>query len=424
MDQIDTIFQGRMYDGKWNTSFPINPSDWAKFRVDGELPFGGITEISYYLHIPFCNRLCSFCEYTRMVCPEEKRQKLYLETLNQDICKFEQKYNPTKLKGFDIGGGTPTALGDDCFGYLLDIYRGVIDRHELSSDFESSIESTFESISQEKARKIRDVGIKRISLGVQSTTLGILNQNNRIGSSVESMVNTIKMLHEVGIEKVNVDLMYGLKGQNLNSLQKDLQVVRDLNAEQVTLYELRTNMISENAHHDKQTLFDMYSFWHENLIGMGYKARFGQNTFSKSDSDFGVSSYLRSRMLESTPYKGFGISAQSMSRYGISYNKGKGSKCLDKLVDSCTFENGDVYILPKYELASKYIAIGAYSGSFSLNVLNEILGTDSAQFFKKELDYCLSKDLITIEDARVYITEKGFKNYGAVFSLYYKQEKA
>lgn len=104
-----------------------------------------------------------------------------------------------------------------------------------------------------------------------------------------------------------------------------MKAIEILNPEQVTLYELRTNMIREPSYLSKDELYYAYRCLYEGLIALGYHARFGQNTFSKYIADHGVSSYLRSRMLDGVAYKGFGLSAQSMNNEGISYNIGKNS---------------------------------------------------------------------------------------------------
>lgn len=117
-----------------------------------------------------------------------------------------------------------------------------------------------------------------------------------------------------------------------------------------------------------------------------------------------------------------GISAQSMTSQGLSYNIGKNSNHLINIIDSNTFLEEDTYLLPRTELAAKYIAISAYNGSFSLEKLTDILGYDSYEYYKNQIEFCLSQKFITIENSRVYITEKGFKYYGAVFSLFYKPE--
>ena len=156
-----------------------------------------------------------------------------------------------------------------------------------------------------------------------------------------------------GISKINLDLMYGLKGQNAKTINHDLQVIAQLAPQQVTLYELRTNMLGVPVEFTKEELFSQYSLYYEGLTGMGYQAIFGQNTFSKNAEDKGLSSYLRSRMIDGISYKGFGISAQSMSKDGISYNIGKNSKSIARIVNIKSFSEEFTYILPKEEVLSK-----------------------------------------------------------------------
>ena len=416
---ITQIFESRKNNSKWNTSYPLSPNDWVKYRTDTSLIFNEKDGISYYIHIPFCKKLCSFCEYTRMECPSIELQYNYLVNLEKDVLHFVHTHANMPLRGFDIGGGTPTTLSEENFQFLLNIFRKVIDRLSRNDDFEPSIETTFDTITLNKARMITEAGIRRVSLGIQSTDPNVLKDNHRVTVNLTSMLETIEMLHHAGIEKVNLDLMYGLKGQTTKSIAKDLKAIEILNQEQVTLYELRTNMIREPSYLSKDELYYAYRCLYEGLIALGYHARFGQNTFSKYIADHGVSSYLRSRMLDGVAYKGFGLSAQSMNNEGISYNIGKNSCQLKKLLSSSSFLDEYIYKLPPAELASKYIAIGAYNGSFSLNHVTKLIGQSAIDYFKKQLDFCLANDLVSVENERVYITANGFRHYGAVFSLFY-----
>jgi oxygen-independent coproporphyrinogen-3 oxidase len=229
----------------------------------------------------------------------------------------------------------------------------------------------------------------------------------------------IDIAWNLGIEKINLDLMYGLQNQTMDTIDSDLSVVKELNTQQVTLYELRTNMIHQKDIPNKAELYEQYCRFYDGLISLGYSARFGQNTFSKDSSDQGVSSYLRSRMLHGVPYKGFGISAQSMTSKGVSYNIGKQPTTVRKSLTNDSFKEEFTYNLPPKEIASKYIAIAAYNGSFSIQRTSELLGTDTLEYFKDELDYCISNDLLYIKGDSVFITKRGFKYYGAVFSLFY-----
>lgn len=124
-------------------------------------------------------------------------------------------------------------------------------------------------------------------------------------------------------------------------------------------------------------------------------------------------------MMNAGAYKGFGISAQSMSRNGVSYNIGKLKKSFNDLLAMKSYDEEYVYQLPPKELASKYIAISAYNGSFSLEKLSELLGCDATTYYSAPLDFCVSRGYIEISNERVIVTPLGFKYYGALFSLFY-----
>ena len=419
---IAELYQSRKNDPCWNTSYPISPSDWATYRVQDPLSFENDRRLSFYIHIPFCKQLCSFCEYTRMPCPDDNVQRNYLFAIANDIKRFKQQYQDVTLLGFDIGGGTPTSLSEKNFSLLMQIYQTAISGLGLDDKYEPSIEGTFNTLSEYKLEAMVKSGFHRLSLGVQSSCNSVLHRHQR-GSTKEAIMSSwLKKAWEKGIKKINLDFMYGLKGQNQSTIRQDIELISRLRPQQVTLYELRTNMISAEESFTKDELFDKYVQYYDGLIALGYYARFGQNTFSVDTTDEGVSSYLRERMLNGAAYKGFGLSAQSMSSSGIAYNVGKLAVTPQNELNKESYTELFTYLLPLNELASKYMAISAYNGSFSIarlrdygiseRILNEIVGfcIDEGLLYKGERD-------------RMFITPKGFKHYGALFSLFYANNR-
>lgn len=419
---IADLYQSRKNDPCWNTSYPISPSDWATYRVQDPLSFENDRRLSFYIHIPFCKQLCSFCEYTRMPCPDDNVQRNYLFAIANDIKRFKQQYQDVTLLGFDIGGGTPTSLSEKNFSLLMQIYQTAISGLGLDDKYEPSIEGTFNTLSEYKLEAMVKSGFHRLSLGVQSSCNSVLHRHQR-GSTKEAIMSSwLKKAWEKGIKKINLDFMYGLKGQNQSTIRQDIELISRLRPQQVTLYELRTNMISAEESFTKDELFDKYVQYYDGLIALGYYARFGQNTFSVDTTDEGVSSYLRERMLNGAAYKGFGLSAQSMSSLGIAYNVGKLAVTPQNELNKESYTELFTYLLPLNELASKYMAISAYNGSFSIarlrdygiseRTLNEIVGfcIDEGLLYKGERD-------------RMFITPRGFKHYGALFSLFYANNR-
>lgn len=419
---IAELYQSRKNDPCWNTSYPISPSDWATYRVQGPLSFENDRRLSFYIHIPFCKQLCSFCEYTRMPCPDDNVQRNYLFAIANDIKRFKQQYQDVTLLGFDIGGGTPTSLSEKNFSLLMQIYQTAISGLGLDDKYEPSIEGTFNTLSEYKLEAMVKSGFHRLSLGVQSSCNSVLHRHQRGSTKKAIMSSWLKKAWEKGIKKINLDFMYGLKGQNQSTIRQDIELISRLRPQQVTLYELRTNMISAEESFTKDELYDKYVQYYDGLIALGYYARFGQNTFSVDTTDEGVSSYLRERMLNGAAYKGFGLSAQSMSSLGIAYNVGKLAVTPQNELNKESYTELFTYLLPLNELASKYMAISAYNGSFSIarlrdygiseRTLNEIVGfcIDEGLLYKGERD-------------RMFITPKGFKHYGALFSLFYANNR-
>lgn len=147
-------WESAILNPKFNTSYPLSPSDWQRYRSEAPLPFSEST-LAFYLHIPFCPQLCRFCEYTRTHVPTSDIQNAYLSTLAQDIHRFLQAHGENlSLYGFDIGGGTPTVLSDENFEKLLSIYSEISGSIPLTPDYEPSIEATFSTLTPVKTKLI------------------------------------------------------------------------------------------------------------------------------------------------------------------------------------------------------------------------------------------------------------------------------
>lgn len=415
--EILKLFELRVDNPIYNTSYPLSPDDWVKYVTEGILPFNQELPIAFYVHIPFCKQLCSFCEYSKMILPSLDRQKSYIKTLSNDIVSFINSY-PVELYGFDIGGGTPTALESHVFEELIEIYKTVVLSTKQTDDFEPSIEGTFETLTSEKARIVAEAGIHRISLGLQSSSITVLTPLHRRVSDLDTMIGVIESSHKAGIKKINLDLMYGLPNQFVDSIMEDIKIVANLKPEQVTLYELRTNQLKGNYHIAPQLCYEMYCTLFDELTKLGYYSAFGQNTFSLDADDKGLSSYLRHRMIDGWQYKGFGISAQSMSDSGLSYNIGKTNNIRNQ-ISRDSFESYEYYALPSKELFAKYIAISGYSGGFSIDSAKRIYGNTFDTDFQLTMSELKSQGFIEIKEDRLQVTKKGHRYYGAILSMFY-----
>lgn len=427
------LFEQRKNNPLFNTSYPLSPDDWTKYSTPGSLPFDASHPIALYIHIPFCKQICSFCEYTKMCVPSKEMQRNYFNALISDIERFMTFYPNIVLYGLDIGGGTPTAVDAGIFAEFISWLSKFISDRKVTADFESSIEGSFNTLiddcwGKNKIYYVAQAGIKRLSLGVQSTSSDVLKPLNRNAISTKRMCESMADWHKQGISKINLDLMYGLPGQTIETIRQDISVIRELHPEQVTVYEFRTNQLRNNYETHPGNCHAQYCELFNGLTQLGYNGAFGRNTFSMDTIDCGLSSYLRHRMFEGWQYKGFGISAQSMSRFGVSYNLGK-NQHIGKMIDSewlidndYSYESPTYYQLPQEELLSKFIAISGYSGGFSISAAKRLYGPDFISNYHHILDFLLSEGLATKNGIRLQLTKKGFCHYGAILSLFYKPD--
>ena len=425
---VKEIFEKVKGNMLFNTSYPYNKSIWKKYLTKKPL-FGHkyswkvYPEISFYIHIPFCKNLCKFCEYTRFNNISEEDETYYVSLLEKQIKEFlHGNYNFQVLRGLDIGGGTPSLLSPKNLEHVLKL-KNVLENNftvdRLADNYVPSIEGSFATWTEDKIKLLSEYGIKRVSMGVQTVSKKILESNDREVNPLYKMEEVINLLRKYGIEKINLDFMYGLSS-DIDGINSNIELISKLKPEHVTLYETRynSNLLDQPETVNRTSVFNQYAVYFANLKAEGYDTRFGMNTFSNC-YDKGLSSYLESRMFDFTPYKGFGISAQSCNFEGLSYNVGKNNTSFKDSIKDGKIEEEYIYKLPYDELAGKFVAISLYSGQFDMLTLAKIIKQEPYVYYKDELDFLLENKLLELScDTMMRLTPKGFKEYGAVATLF------
>ena len=185
---------------------------------------------SLYIHIPFCNKICDYCDFTKLQYFRNFAVS-YLAALKDEL----DSYHIKDLKTIYVGGGTPTALEDDLFEELLEIIDTYTDKVK-----EYTFEANPESLSLNKIKMLKSHGVNRVSIGVQTTNDKILKMVNR-DHTFEQVKTAIKSLKENGIDNINVDLILGLPHTSENILKEDLKNILSLDVKHVSCYGLTVN---------------------------------------------------------------------------------------------------------------------------------------------------------------------------------------
>jgi oxygen-independent coproporphyrinogen-3 oxidase len=191
-------------------------------------------ERALYVHIPFCEAKCWYCDFTSYPGRGEGEKETYLQALCKEAKYYGSLFPEEKFKSLYIGGGTPTCLSGRQLSLLFSFLHASF---TFGDNMECTVEGNPGTINKEKILALLESGCNRLSLGVQSFLEDDLKRLGRIHTPQE-VYNTYSLAREAGFANINLDLMYGLPGQSLAGWQENLRKVTALRPEHISLYQL------------------------------------------------------------------------------------------------------------------------------------------------------------------------------------------
>ena len=184
-----------------------------------------------YVHVPFCARRCSYCDFAIAVRREVPVDE-YLASLTRELDARNVEF--PALDSLYLGGGTPSRLGGEGITRLIAMMR---DRLSVSSATEITIEANPDDVDSDGARHWREAGVNRISLGIQTFDDGALEWMHRVHDS-EGAVAAFKILRDAGFDNISIDLIFALPSSLDRSWEKDLRCAFELAPDHISLYGL------------------------------------------------------------------------------------------------------------------------------------------------------------------------------------------
>ena len=191
-------------------------------------------ELSLYIHIPFCVRKCGYCDFLSAPADEKARDR-FVQALLMAIERYQgTETADRKIQTLYIGGGTPSILSVDQLDCIMQKIKYTFN---FCDDIEASMEMNPGTASKEKCRALYQMGINRLSIGLQSTNDMELKTLGRI-HSYEDFINTYTWCREAGFQNINVDLMAALPYQIVESYTTGLRKIIRLAPEHISAYSL------------------------------------------------------------------------------------------------------------------------------------------------------------------------------------------
>lgn len=364
-------------------------------------------ELGVYVHIPFCIKKCSYCDFISFPDMYDK-QKIYVEKLIKEIEDNKKILENNEITTIYVGGGTPSSLKPELINDVLNkIYEiSKIDKNKT----EITIEVNPGTVNKNNLQMYKNCGINRLSIGLQSTNNKILNQLGRI-HSYEQFLEAYKMAVEVGFKNINIDLMIGIPNQSIIDVKKDLNAIMNLKPtpKHISVYSL---IVEEGTSIERKILNgelklpdeieerNQYHYTKNFLEINGYN-HYEISNFSKE----GYESKHNMNCWEQKQYIGFGLAAHSYInkvRYSNTYDL---KQYLEK-------ESRNIKTIhekqEKEDTEKEYMLLGLRKiNGVSINKFKEKFGENPIYIFKNELRKLVEDDLIIIDLDNIKLTNNG-----------------
>ena len=187
--------------------------------------------LSLYIHYPWCLKKCPYCDFNSH---DSEIEDGYIQALLKDLDGDLDYVQQRKINSIFIGGGTPSLMS---IKNITDLFAGLNERLEFSSNIEITLEANPGTFEVGRFSEYRNIGINRLSIGVQSFNDEQLKFLGRIHSGKEAQDAIVKA-QNVGFDNLNIDLMYGLKGQSIEECMNDVTSAISLNPSHISFYQL------------------------------------------------------------------------------------------------------------------------------------------------------------------------------------------
>ncbi|GAB4173674.1 MAG: oxygen-independent coproporphyrinogen III oxidase [Calditrichia bacterium] len=440
----------KKYDkaGPRYTSYPTAPHFHPKFTQEDlirEIKAGNEAEnpkpLSLYFHIPFCEQLCYYCACNTYITHNHERIDAYLKALKQEIRMYHQYINTDrKVVQMHWGGGTPTYLKAE---QIRSLTEEIKTHFEFDSGAEISIEVDPRQAGEGLIEMLAELGFNRISFGVQDTQLKVQQSINRI-QSIELNKSVVERARKAGFKSVNIDLIYGLPSQTLESYRQTLQdVLAELNPDRLAVFNFahvpwlkkHQNLIKKEELPPVEEKLEILKLVIEYLTSHGYEF-IGMDHFARPDDE--LTRALKSETLYRN-FQGynthaeaevFAMGATSISQLSESYSQNvRSDNEYKKIIDSGKLPIERGIKLTKDDLIRRDVITELMCNNVVYkNKINQKYDIDFNTYFEKELprlNEFMEDHLLVADNEKIQVQDSGrliVRNIAMVFDAYLEDD--
>ena len=428
------------------TSYPTAPLFSDEFK---EKDFGRIiegtndtetpAELSLYIHLPFCKSVCYFCGCNVIFTKDKNLADEYIDYLEKEVKMIAAKQKPgRKVSQLHWGGGTPTFLTTDQMRRVQKILK---ENFTFADDIESGVEIDPREASDEHIKTLKEIGFNRISMGIQDFDPKVQEAVHRLQTE-ELSRHVIKKCREENFESINIDLIFGLPHQTVQSFEKTVDKIIEINPDRMAVFNFAyvpwmkpvQKMIKEEDLPTAEEKFKILKMVIEKFSEAGY-VYIGMDHFAKPDDELFVAQE------DKTLYRNFqgyttkagcdlyGLGVTSIGQVGNSYVQNeKELPDYYKAIDEGRLPTERGYELNEDDLLRRAV-ITRIMCDFELEFadIEKEFSINFKEYFALELSELapLAEDkLLTLSDKKIVVSDLGrilIRNIAMVFDIYLRK---
>jgi oxygen-independent coproporphyrinogen-3 oxidase len=356
--------------------------------------------LSLYFHIPFCESLCWYCGCTTVITTQRDKGALYLKYLDKEMELMSARINPErKAVQLHWGGGTPTFLSPD---EIRSLGQSIRRHFRLADDIEAGVEIDPRRLTRDHFTALREVGFNRASIGVQDFNATVQTAVHRIQPRRETE-QAMEWAREAGFPSVNLDLIYGLPYQTVESFEQTLDQILELAPDRLAVFSYahvpwlkpsQKILEKEAALPSAETKLNILKLVIEKLTQNERYTYIGMDHFARPTDELAVAQRQKTLQRNFQGYStkggtdiyGFGMSSISQAD-GVYWQNFKELPRYYEVLDSGWEPYAKGYILSSDDKIRRHAIMRLMCDlSLDYGALSKDLGIDFARYFAAELD--------------------------------------
>lgn len=403
----EEIVQYEERDPCYTWLYPLDLGEFDARGIWGESPVPRFNNrLTLYFHIPFCKFICRMCPFTHT----PARRKV-IERYVDALCKEIEFYGSTlpgiqekQVSTIYFGGGTASSLNPEQMERILSVVRK---HYSIMDDCQLTLECHPRTVDKDYLSQMKEKGINRVSFGIQSFNQEHIDQLH-LHQKIEQSNQIITDAKELGFDSVGIDLMYRYAGQDIASLEAELNQVFALGVDTLSAYALDAEVRELDSIAERQKSIEhekeMFYYINKKLEDAGY--------LHVAQPDYGKADKVNRQIVDlwgapQVENLSFGAGAFSEVYNGHTWANIHDP---DKYIEFIEQDNLPIVFGQKHNIddaMSRYPALGVRCLSFSYEEFDKTFGVEFVAVFKHELERLPSKGWIEFDNKKLHVTKEG-----------------